>query len=268
MPDEVLQADVLAILDGNPATEVSTPEASPPATAPEAKPAVDLTASRNLAARAAKEREYQQQSLASKRAAEEAEAYRKEAEEARELKRLAKEDRLGLLEKLNLKYEDIGTDLLTGKRPGPTEALQAKLEALEARLAEKEKAEEERQIEADFNASRQDVQSLISQKADDYEYINTSKHYDMVFDLVQSHFHETGEIDVDWAAQRVEAYLESVASELVKAKKFSKFIPREAPGQPVTRTLTNHQSTAVPSRNDAPMTDEERFNLAVSLLEG
>lgn len=244
-------------------------EVAPPAPPPEpvvaAKPALD--ASRALAARAAKEREFRQQEQAVKKERAELEVYKAEVAEARELARLAKEDPLTFLEKTGHSFEKMGADLITGKRPGLADKAWAAVEELKAEIAKRDAADEARNVDKMYDDTKQDVTSYVTAKAAEYDLINQIGAHEDVFDEVQRHYEETGEIDVDGAAQRVEAYLESMLEKSAKSQKARKFFPSDATA-PAAKpaTLTNQSAATITSRDKAPQTDEELFAAAIAHL--
>lgn len=247
-----------------PEAAVAAPEAAPPVVAPPQQKA-SLDASRALAARAAKEREFRQQEASVRKERADLDAYKSELADAREMQRLLKEDPNAFLEKSGVSFEQLGADLLSGKRVGVAEKAMAEIESLKARLAERDAQEERRNVDEMYDSTKHDISDYVTSKASEYDLVNAAGAHDLVFEEVQAHYEETGDIDVDGAAQRVEAYLESISERLSKSQKARKFFPGDVTATTPSKTLTNN-SVIITKRDAAPKTHEELMEAAIAQL--
>jgi hypothetical protein len=276
-----LDPAVLAALDGAdaPATEstateeaVAAPEtaleAAPeavPEQAPVETPKASLEAAKSLRDRAAREREFRAQEAAIKREKAELERYKAEVAEAQELIRLSKEDPLAWLEKTGNSFERMGTDLAMGKRSSPVDKVVNELNELKQRIAQREALEARMQVAEDYENIRSDITQFVQSKPDKYGYTAASGMHDLVLEAAQSHFEETGQIDLDGAAEQVERYLESIVEKAQKSEKF-KSRSRSSATEPAPKTLTHKNSSQVTSRESTTMTEKERLANAIALL--
>lgn len=237
--------------------------ASPPGAPPEA-PKAPQEAARALRQAAQREREFRQAEADIKAQRAELAQHQAEVAEAKELKRLLKEDPMAFLERTGKSFEELGADLSMGKRLTAGDKALEQIAELTAKLAERDARDEARDIEQRFSDVKNQTFEYVKAKPE-YAYVNSAGVHEMVMQAAQAHFDETEEIDVDGAAQRVEAYLESLVEKVRNTDKFRSKNPGRAT-ETVPKTLTQRNTSAAPSRTTAAKTDEERFEEAVSLL--
>ena len=123
-----------------------------------------------------------------------------------------------------------------------------KFEDLENRLTEKEQAEENAYYDSVQNNFQEEIGSFVAQNPEKYELIEASNANDLVFDVIEEHYNETGSIlDIEEAADAVEDYLEQEANKFMKLRKISSRLgvdPRELE-QLEQVTLSNDHSAQV-----------------------
>ena len=119
---------------------------------------------------------------------------------------------------------------------------------MENRLTEKEQAEENAYYDSVQNNFQEEIGSFVAQNPEKYELIEASNANDLVFDVIEEHYNETGSIlDIEEAADAVEDYLEQEANKFMKLRKISSRLgvdPRELE-QLEQVTLSNDHSAQV-----------------------
>jgi hypothetical protein len=246
-------------------TPVEASEATaPPETIPEPK-RPPLEAAKGLRDRAAKEREFRAYEARLKQERAELEQHKAMVAEAQELVRLSKEDPLAWLEKTGHSFERMGTDLAMGKKATVVDKLSAELTQLKQQIAEQNAREQQIAIEEEYEDTREDIQGYLIRNSERYGYTAASGMHDMVLQAAQSHFEETGEIDLDGAAAKVEAYLESIVERVKTSGKYQKRAPSSVM-ETAPKTLTHKNSSQVKKRESSALTEEERLANAISLL--
>jgi len=99
---------------------------------------------------------------------------------------------------------------------------QRRFEELESKLAEKEKAEEEAYYDSVQENFQEEIGNFVEQNQEKYELIEASQANDLVFDVIEEHYNETGNVlNIEEAADAVESYLEEEAHKFMKLKKIS-----------------------------------------------
>lgn len=141
--------------------------------------------------------------------------------------------------------------------------------------AEKNKAEAQ-QAAAEQNFIEEIQDTITSTKSEDgtlkYEFIAAQNASDIVFDVVEQHYNETGTIlEIDEAAEEVERYLEEEALKLLKLSKLSNRLAPDSPSKkPVSAgqgspTLSNDLASQSPKRS-MRLTKEQSLSEAAKLL--
>ena len=99
---------------------------------------------------------------------------------------------------------------------------QRRFEELENKLAEKEKAEEEAYYNSVQENFQEEIGNFVAQNQEKYELIEASQANDLVYDVIEEHYNETGNVlNIEEAADAVESYLEEEAHKFMKLKKIS-----------------------------------------------
>lgn len=135
--------------------------------------------------------------------------------------RLAKEDPLALMEQWGVTYEDVTGRILSRFDKDPQlSAVEKEIAALKKAQADKEVSEQQVHIERAINGLKHDIRSLVDTGVDDFELIRTESAYEDVYDVIEQHFAQSGElIPIERAAGLVEEYLLGEATRIAKAKK-------------------------------------------------
>ena len=145
----------------------------------------------------------------------------------------------------------------------------SKFEELEERLAQKEQEEEYNKYESIETNFKQEIDSFVNGK-DEFELINANGASDLVYDVIEEHYNDTGRVlNMDEAAEAVESYLEDELEKLMSLGKVkSRFSPRQDQvfkRQP-SPTLSNAHSAQAYQRADRPLSNEESVKEAAKLI--
>lgn len=191
-----------------------------------------------------------------------------------------KRDPIATLGELGLDYETLTNMVLNDGRMSPEMQMKlmreelesdykSKFEELEAKLADKEIAEENEKYNQVINNFKTDLNNFI-ESSDEYELIKANEAQDLVYDVIEQYHQEHGRIlDTSEAADQVEKYLEDeLRKVLSKSKKLGNWNPESA--KPVASTtesptLSNSQAVtgATQSANGKMLSREESLaNLA------
>lgn len=193
-----------------------------------------------------------------------------------ELFNLLVKDPVAFFERTGLPADEVVKRVSSRERPGPVDQIADKVAKLEAELAAQRQREEAAYYAGLEEQAKTDIQSFVNRAADKYELTASAPDApDMVLEVLEAHYEQTGQIDIEYAVGQVEAYLESVAAKLTRAKKITKFLPHQGTGPSgqaaeASKTLSNAASAAVPSRintdSDRTLSREESIARAASLL--
>lgn len=173
---------------------------------------------------------------------------------------LLRKDPLRALEDIGLGYDKLTELALNDGKLTPEMQLKSmrediegdykkKFEELENRLNEKEEKEQEdyyNQVQDNFLG---EIGDFINQSDETYELIQASNSNELVYDVIEEHYNETGRVlDIKEAADAVEGYLEEEANKLMKLKKLSSRLninPRELENFESQVTLSNNHAAQV-----------------------
>lgn len=248
LPPDPLQLSFDALFDNEPADAapetveepVETAE-EPVEAAPEPPAHEPEPNARALAVLARKEAEIRQRETALK--SQEAEYQR-----LAELRALAeKGDRLGMLEKMGVSYDDLTKDYVSGMGRTPEELVREQLneykQQMDAQLQELRNAQTQREAEAE----RARLHSEIRAAGDQFALVNGLGGHDLVAQTIQSHYSSTGDVlSYEDAAEVVEGALGDLAERLfnigpIREKFLSKATPPESRSEPkaAPSTLSN-----------------------------
>ena len=143
----------------------------------------------------------------------------------------AKDNPLSVLEKLGLNFADVADYVINKDEvPSQEEVLQKKIEKLEKWIESQEEAvktskqkEEESRIESSIREFKADIERTATGSKQEFELVNATQEYEMVFELVESYFKETGKVlSPKEALTQVESYLEKQLESHAKTEKFKK----------------------------------------------
>jgi hypothetical protein len=194
-----------------------------------------------------------------------------------------KQNPLKALEEMGLGYDQLTELALNDGKLTPDLQMQlirselendykSKFEELENRLQEREEAEVEAKYE---NAKHNFMSEIESAVASDekYELINSSNGEELVYNVIEEHYNETGNIlEIDEAAQAVEEYLEAEVEKMLKLNKVSSRLGRvaEEPFEPKRQsspTLSNAHSAQAYKGASKELDDETSMYEAAKLIK-
>lgn len=183
----------------------------------------------------------------------------------------------------NLTEQQIA-DLLLNDGPTPEmqqselEAkLQAKIDAMEAKLKEKEEREQNEKLEATLSSFMTTLTGFVNDTPD-YELIRANNGTELVYNVIEQHYaktlEETGEgevLDNKTACDLVENYFLEEAKKLIDRDKVKKLlqptpVPPAAPKGKPTPTLSNTQASVVPQKPTQPISRDESLKQAAALI--
>jgi hypothetical protein len=149
-----------------------------------------------------------------------------------------------------------------------------KFEELENRLIEKEKSDEQRRYDDIQRGFQNEIEDFVESNADRYELIKANEANDIIYDVIEEHYNDTGRIlDIEEAAEAVENYLEEEAEKIFRLGKFrskfgieNDFEQEESPRQSQV-TLSNAMSAQANERVGRKLSDEESKALAAKMLK-
>lgn len=227
-----------------PAADEGTAESASEKKGP-SKEELDFTRRFNALSR--REREILQREQTFKDKYGEYESYQKERE-------LVKSDPLAFLEKNGWKFNDLAEYVLNDKKPTADKQvsdLQARIDQLEAErkaeIEERERREKESQQQQTIQQFKDKIKSEVTEKKDDYEFINHFGEYDMVYDVINQYYMANQEIlPVDKAAEEVEKYLTAQFERAAETNKFKKKFNlfEEKPDESTSPAVEKTQSKA------------------------
>ena len=196
-----------------------------------------------------------------------------------------KKDPLRALEDMGLSYDKLTELALNDGKLTPEmqmrlmrEELEGdykkKFEELENRLIEKEKSDEQRRYDDIQRGFQNEIEDFVESNADRYELIQANEANDIIYDVIEEHYNDTGRIlDIEEAAEAVENYLEEEAEKIFKLGKFrskfgieNDFEQEESPRQSQV-TLSNAMSAQANERVGRKLSDEESKALAAKMLK-
>ena len=196
-----------------------------------------------------------------------------------------KKDPLRALEDMGLSYDKLTELALNDGKLTPEmqmrlmrEELEGdykkKFEDLENRLLEKEKSDEQRRYDDIQRGFQNEIEDFVESNADKYELIQANEANDIIYDVIEEHYNDTGRIlDIEEAAEAVENYLEEEAEKIFKLGKFrskfgieNDFEQEESPRQSQV-TLSNAMSAQANERVGRKLSDEESKALAAKMLK-
>lgn len=162
--------------------------------------------------------------------------------------------------------------------------LEAKVKAMEAKLAEKEAKEEQERIEAALHGFKTQLTEYVN-TAEDYELIRATDSVELVYEVIEQHCEatidpETGKgivLSNKEACDMVEKYLlDQEKARIEKYRNLNKIKGMLEPStqkveqtvkEPSTNTLTNTLASQVPNNEGKKLTPEESLREAAKLLK-
>lgn len=240
-----------------------------------------------FAALSRKEKALKQQERELNRRLQELEAKTKTVEEpktpeAPPLEYRLKRDPLGTLKELGFTYEKLA-ELVSndGKLPQEMqlelirqeieEKYNKEIQTIKDELLNRDKKSEEERYAQTIENFKSELTSFVESSPEDYELIQANDAVDLVYQVIEQHHAETGQIlSNKEAADHVEAYLFEEAQKLLEKSKKLKSIATPQPKQvkPSSPTLSNNLSNNVNSNiNSSKLTDEQSKFEAAKLIK-
>ena len=200
------------------------------------------------------------------------------------LERRIRANPLKALEELGLDYDKLTELALNDGRLTPDMQMKLmreelendykdKFNSLEERLNAKEKMEEEAKYDAVKQGFVGEINSFINENKSDFEYVAHNDATDVVYDVIEEHYNETGRIlDIKEAVQAVESYLEEEAEKLLNLGKVKNRLTSlrdeyEPPQRQSQTTLSNAHSAQANERVARKLSDEESKSAMAKMLQ-
>ena len=148
----------------------------------------------------------------------------------------------------------------------------SKYKELEDRIIEKEKNDEQRRYDEIETGFKNEIEAFVSSKPEQFELIQANEAKEVVYEVIEEHYNETGKIlDIEEAANAVESYLEEEAEKLLKLGKLrSKFNTGDIEQEPQRQsqvTLSNAHSAQANERVAKKLSDEESKREMARMLQ-
>ena len=200
------------------------------------------------------------------------------------LERRIRANPLKALEELGLDYDKLTELALNDGRLTPDMQMKLmreelendykdKFNSLEERLNAKEKMEEEAKYDAVKQGFVGEINSFINENKSDFEYVAHNDATDVVYDVIEEHYNETGRIlDIKEAVEAVESYLEEEAEKLLNLGKVKNRLNSirdeyEQPQRQSQVTLSNAHSAQANERVGRKLSDEESKREMARMLQ-
>ena len=200
------------------------------------------------------------------------------------LERRIRANPLKALEELGLDYDKLTELALNDGRLTPDMQMKLmreelendykdKFNSLEERLNAKEKMEEEAKYDAVKQGFVGEINSFINENKSDFEYVAHNDATDVVYDVIEEHYNETGRIlDIKEAVEAVESYLEEEAEKLLNLGKVKNRLTSmrdeyEQPQRQSQTTLSNAHSAQGNERVVSKLSDEESKSAMAKMLQ-
>ena len=204
----------------------------------------------------------------------------------RKFQREFRRDPFGALEKLGIPYDKLTELAINDKKLTPDmqmklmreeieDGYKDKFEQLEKRLTDKEEQEKVARYDKIQKNYMNKISNFVEKNVDTYEFIQANGAYEVVYDVVEKHYKDSGKIlTIKEAADAVEAHFEGEAEKLLKLKKVGSRLQsymqqqekaKEPSKKPVT--LTNaHSQQSFEEQPKRQLTDEESKREIAKLL--
>jgi len=215
----------------------------------------------------------------------------RQAEELRAFEQAKKQallNPLDALKQLGLTYEQITEFVLNDNKPTPNaEVMSVRQELEEFKRAQREEQEklleqtremQTREQQAIIESFREEVGEYVSQHVETYELTNLYGGANLVSDVIEEHFKQSGKLlTIPEAAKLVEEHYEELARKAQQTKKFAVTQQKVASTQAqattaaprIGPTLSNDLSANVAAGiSKSPRSDADRIAAALARLEG
>lgn len=146
------------------------------------------------------------------------------------------------------------------------------LESIRNELTERDKKAEEQKYQETINSYMAELTDFVN-KSDSYELIRANDAVDLVFDVVENHYNETGNIlSNEEAANLVERELEAELKRVMEKAGPKLGFGANEPKQPIkapqqSPTLSNSQTSHVSTKGERNLSDDESKAAAAQLIK-
>ena len=266
----------------------AAPEGAPEAPAPAPEPAPEKPRADRFALLARKEQDLLRKQQAVKQ---QQQILAQQAEQLRAFEQAKKQallNPLDALKQLGLTYEQITEFVLNDNKPTPNaEVMSVRQELEEFKRSQREEQqkllEEQREMQtqeqqAIIETFREEVGEYVSQHVETYELTNLYGGANIVSDVIEEHFKQSGKLlTIPEAAKLVEEHYEELARKAQQTKKFAVTQQKVASTQAqattaaprIGPTLSNDLSANVAAGiSKSPRSDADRIAAALARLEG
>lgn len=204
------------------------------------------------------------------------------ARELEDLRKIAAENPRELLSRLDLDFNRLSEDVITGnkkpddyRRDASIDKLLGRIDELESKLSTREEREVVSRQETAYNKFLDEIRNFVETNNDAFELVHSKDAHGLIAEVMQEHYNSTSEVmDYRKAAQLVEDHLEEEARSYFGSKKIAKKYKdsfgneakTEAPRQPDSRpkTLSNSVAgvgmTTDGEAHSKPMTRDEHLD--------
>lgn len=190
--------------------------------------------------------------------------------EFKKLKANAKNNPLEIMEKFGLTYDELTDYVISGKhsKDPSVRALEEKIAKMEAESREREEKTKKEIEQSQIAALNENIKATCLKASDQFDLVNTWGAYNLVYNVMQEHYNKTQEVlEIDKAAEKVEAYLEKESQKYQSSKKLRKLfgvqesvVKKEEDdnyrAEPTTRMTTLGNSASAGSTS----TDDESYD--------
>jgi len=228
-----------------------------------------------------RETQYQQELTKIKAEREELTKWRGEKDTSEsQLAKRAKDNPLKFLEEQGFTFEDLMKMQLNEQNPTPEMLIKRNREELESgykkelqelrdSMAAKEEKEAQTKYEQTVSGFKNEISEFIDGNEDAYELIRMNDAKELVFDVIQEYYQNTGRVlSIEDAAKHTEGHLEEEAKKIFEAKRFKQSAPKkeEPVGNKAAPTLSNTQSSEVPISGERKLSREASLKEAAKLI--
>ena len=267
----------VAAVEGQPEAEVPKAEV---ASAQEEKFAAKFAAlSRKEKAIRQREVQLNQQMQELQQRLQQIEEQNKQVESYKQIPDRLKKEPLKVLNESGLTFEQLAEMVMNDGKPTQDMVLNeyekkfmSKVQELEKKLADKEAKEQEDKYNQAIAQFQGQLTDFVA-KTEDYELIRANDSVDLVYQVIEEHFNETGEIlSNKEACDAVEEYLLEEAKKLVDREKVKKLLQPQTPSKSAaipgksSPTLSNAAAAQATKSAARLLSDEESKAEAAKLI--
>lgn len=207
------------------------------------------------------------------------EAAAQEVDKYKNLPERLKKEPLKVMEESGLTFEQLAQMVLNDGKPTQDMVLSeyerkinSKVEELEKKLQEKEAKEQQERQEQALQAFTAQLTDFVT-NTPDYELIRANEAVDLVYQVIEDHYSETGEILANKdACDAVEEYLLEEAKKLIDRDKVKKLLQPQTATKAAdssgksSPTLSNAQAAQAPKNTARFLSNEESLAQAAKLI--